>query len=944
MNTSQHIEVKGAREHNLQNIDIEIPRGQLVVVTGVSGSGKSSLAFDTLYAEGYRKYMDSLSVRARGFLEQIPRPDVDYIRGLSPVIAIEQRTGGGSNPRSTVASVSEIADYARLLWMVAGEAFCPECGGSVRRRSLDDCVEHILREPEGTRLMLLAPVLQARSSVIREELPRLLQKGFQRVRVEGEILNIDERMDLPTGEHDVTVDVVVDRIVVREDQRSRIADSLELAFNEGDGCAILLTQMKRDDDFRESSISQRLSCTECGESFDEVTPRLFSWNHPTGACPTCDGVGETHQFIEELVVPDGSKTFRGGAIKAWRFGGPRVISLRKSIIRQLCEQLEIPKGATWDDLTEDTKKIILEGSGERTFLLKTRRGRYPAKEQPWKGVYADLKETLHGASDVLRAQLMTMQVASTCPDCKGARLNKRARSILLQGRSFSEFLSMTIGQADEFLNSKLLSDNGFSHVGDALEGLAERLKFLREVGLHYLALDRRYSTLSGGEMQRLRLATQLGMGLVGVVYVLDEPSIGLHPVDNQRLINSMTGLRDRGNSVLVVEHDPETMLAADTLIELGPGAGAEGGQLLFNGSPELCCIHQESRTGAYLSGRAKVERNSSLISAKNRAFITVRGAVENNLQAVDARFPVGLMTVVCGVSGSGKSTLVNRILSRAAAWKLNRARQIPGNHEGVDGLEHFERCIRVDQEPIGRSPRSNPATFTKIFDQLRSLFAKCPLSKIRGYGPGRFSFNVRGGRCERCQGDGVIALDMQFLADVYVQCPSCQGRRYNRETLDVRFKGLNIADVLDLTVSEAHQLFRKQPPLARKLETLEAVGLGYIKLGQPAPTLSGGEAQRLKLSLELSKRTTGDTLYILDEPTTGLHWDDIQRLLDLLLKLRDSGNTIVVIEHNLDLLRMADWVVELGPGGGEEGGQLIYEGTLSGLAKCKKSPTAQFVR
>jgi excinuclease ABC subunit A len=915
----------------------------LVVITGVSGSGKSSLAFDTLYAEGYRKYMDSLSVRARGFLEQIPRPDVDYIRGLSPVIAIEQRTGGGSNPRSTVASVSEIADYARLLWMVSGEAFCPECGGKVGRRSLDDCVAHILREAEGRRMMLLAPVMEGHPSMIREELPRLQQRGFQRIRLEGEIVDIDENMPLPSGVEDVQVDVVVDRIVVREDQRSRIADSLELAFNEGDGQAIVLTQADRDSPFDEFTVSHRLSCRDCGIGFDEMTPRLFSWNHPVGACETCSGVGETHQFQEELIIPDRGRTLRGGAIKAWRFGGPRVISMRKSIMRQLCEQLDVPKGATWGDLPTETRELLLHGSGERTFLLKTKRGRHPAREQPWMGVFADLGETLRSAGDVVRAQLMTMQVASTCKDCNGHRLNKRSRSILVSGRSFSDFLSMTIVEAHAFLSAELMGNADFDHVGDALNGLMERLHFLREVGLHYLTLDRRYNTLSGGEMQRLRLATQLGMGLVGVVYVLDEPSIGLHPVDNQRLIQSMISLREGGNSVLVVEHDPDTMAAADTIIELGPGAGREGGKLMFQGTPEQCRKDENSRTGAFLSGRAVVERASPILDSDGRHFLKIKSASENNLLKINTSFPVGLLTVVCGVSGSGKSTLVNRILARAAAWKLNRAKQIPGNHKGVDGLEHFERCVRVDQEPIGRSPRSNPATFTKVFDQLRSLFSKCPLSKVRGYGPGRFSFNVRGGRCERCVGDGVIRLDMQFLADVYVECPSCQGRRYNRETLDVRFKGLNIADVLDLTVTEACQLFHKQPALAGKLETLEAVGLGYLKLGQPAPTLSGGEAQRLKLSLELSKRSQGGTLYILDEPTTGLHWDDIQRLMNLLLKLRDAGNTIVVIEHNLDVIRLADWVVELGPGGGIEGGKLVYEGPLSGLAKCKDSPTARFV-
>ena len=942
------IHIKGAREHNLQNLDLEIPRDQLVVITGVSGSGKSSLAFDTLYAEGYRKYMDSLSVRTRGLLEQLPKPDIDYVRGLSPVIAIEQRTGSGSNPRSTVATVSEIADYARLLWLVAGDPICPECGGKITSRSLDDCVNHILREPEGSRLMLLAPVPDAPGSLIQEQLPGIRQRGFQRVRLDGEIYNLDEIEELPVGNsgEEFTLEVMIDRIVVRPDQQSRIADSLELAFNEGQGTAIVMVQEKRDAPFLEFTLSQRLSCSDCSATFDEATPRLLNWNHPTGACETCHGVGKTWQFQEELLIPDPSVPLRSGAVKGWKFGGPKVISLHKALMRQLCDQLDIPKGTAWQDLDEATKELLLYGSGDRTFMIKTRTGRRNrAEEQPWVGIIRDMEQTLESAGEALRAQLMTLQLSSTCPECEGKRLNKRARSIFLANRSYPDFLSMTIGEAHQFIESEIQPNPEFDHLHDARNGLLDRLQFLNEVGLHYLTLDRAYNTLSGGEMQRLRLATQLGMGLVGVIYVLDEPSIGLHPQDNERLIQTLQNLRQRGNSLLVVEHDAETMLAADTLIELGPKAGTQGGRLVFQGSPKECMMDEDSRTGAFLSGRAKLERSTPVNFAESRPWLTIRGATQNNLRNIDVNFPVGLLSFVCGVSGSGKSTLINHILSRAAAWKLNRAKQIPGTHKRIEGLEHFERAIRVTQEPIGRSPRSNPATFVKVFDLLRSLYAKTPLAKLRGYGAGRFSFNVRGGRCERCQGDGMIRLDMQFLADTYIDCPSCNGKRYNRETLDVEYKGINISQALDLTITEALQLFRKHPPIARKLETMEAVGLGYLHLGQPATTLSGGEAQRLKLSLELSKRSQGNTLYILDEPTTGLHWDDIQRLLDLLLQLRDAGNTILVIEHNPDLIEQADWIVELGPGGGSEGGNLLFEGEINDfLASGVDTPTAQYFR
>lgn len=890
--------------------------------------------------------MDSLSVRTRGLLEQLPKPDIDYVRGLSPVIAIEQRTGGGSNPRSTVATVSEIADYARLLWLVAGDQICPECGGKITSRSLDDCVNHILREPEGSRLMLLASVMEGPANLIHEQLPTIRQRGFQRVRVNGKIHNIDElEEDFDLGFSDVSLDVIIDRIVVRADQQSRIADSLELAFHEGQGSAIVLVQDNRDAEFREFSLSQRLSCDSCSATFDEATPRLLNWNHPQGACETCHGVGQTWQFQEELLIPDPTIPLRSGAIKGWKFGGPKVISLHKALMRQLCDQLDIPKGAAWNDLDEEMKHILLYGSGESKLLLRTKTGRRNrAEEQPWVGIIRDMEQTLDTAGEALRAQLMTLQLSSTCQDCEGKRLNKRARSIFLADASYPEFLAMTIGDAYDFISREVKENSSLDHLDDARLGLLDRLQFLTEVGLHYLTLDRAYSTLSGGEMQRLRLATQLGMGLVGVIYVLDEPSIGLHPRDNERLIQTLQNLRQRGNTLLVVEHDADTMRAADTLIELGPKAGTQGGQLIFQGSPEVCLKHPTSRTGAYLSGRAKLERSTEVLSAEDRPRLTIHGATQNNLKNVTASFPVGLLSFVCGVSGSGKSTLINHILSRAAAWKLNRAKQIPGKHKKIVGLEHFESCIRITQEPIGRSPRSNPATFVKVFDLLRSLYAKTPLAKLRGYGPGRFSFNVRGGRCERCQGDGVIRLDMQFLADTYVDCPSCNGKRYNRETLDVEYKGVNISQALNLTITEAMQLFKKHPPIARKLETLEAVGLGYLHLGQPATTLSGGEAQRLKLSLELSKRSQGNTLYILDEPTTGLHWDDIQRLLDLLLKLRDAGNTVLVIEHNSDLIAHADWLVELGPGGGSEGGELVFEGELEELRNHPQStPTAKYL-
>lgn len=940
MPQAESIIVKGAREHNLQNINLVIPRNQLVVITGMSGSGKSSLAFDTIYAEGYRKYIDSLSTKARMVLEQIPRPDVDFIQGLSPVIALEQRSGGGVNPRSTVATVTEIADYARVLWAVCGTAYCPKDGGLIERRSMDDCLTRVFNEPEGSRLMILAPWMTAKPAILREELPRLQQRGFQRVRLNGEVSRLDERDLIDSKAKQITVEIVVDRIVLREDQRSRLADSLDLAFSEGGDRALILIEDEEANEWRELALSNRLSCVNCGTIYEPVTPRHFSWNHAEGACAECGGLGETLQFQPELLVPDGSKSVKKGAIKPWRLGSKQMIIKRNAILKQLAEQLPFDPNMPWEELDADVREQILHGTGSRLFSFKLKGGNTKPESMPFAGVLADLEEMRRTtSSDGLRARLMAYQTSSTCESCQGKRLQPGSLNVLIEGSAVTDFLQMSLQEAEAFVE-QLQSNKSYARVSDAVKGLSSRLGFLNEVGLSYLTLNRGYNTLSGGEAQRVRLATQLGMSLIGVVYLLDEPSIGLHPLDNRRLIKTLTGLRDRGNSVVVVEHDSETMRAADHMIELGPGAGSEGGHLIFEGKPEDSYESKTSRSGQFLSGALAVDKNADTLKP-NLDWLRVLGATEHNLRNVDVSFPVGLLSVVCGMSGSGKSTLVNDILAKAAAFRLNRAKSIPGKHKKIEGLDNFISVVQVDQEPIGRSPRSNPATYTKLFDQLRDLFSKASLAKIRGYKPSRFSFNVSGGRCERCKGDGVIKLDMQFMADVYSECPSCHGKRYNRETLDVRFKGFSIADVLDMSVSEALEVFSKQPRIAEKLRTLADVGLGYVKLGQPATTLSGGEAQRIKLSLELSKRQQGQTLYILDEPTTGLHWIDIQRLMDLLFKLRDAGNTILIIEHDTDVIRMADWIVELGPEGGEGGGELLYCSEAGPFLDGRDTPTQQ---
>ncbi|MCX6937045.1 MAG: excinuclease ABC subunit UvrA [Verrucomicrobia bacterium] len=945
MQPATHIHIKGAREHNLKNLEVKLPRGKLIVITGPSGSGKSSLAFDTLYAEGYRKYMESLSTQARQVLEQLKRPDVDFIHGLSPVLAIEQRTGNGS-PRSTIATVTEIADYARLLWALHGEQRCPKDGGRVVQRSLDDNVQHVLTACAGERIMLLAPALTARPSVLRDELPRLRQRGFQRVRLDGAIKNLDDPHLVPAGQgtRELAVEVVVDRLVAVVEQRSRLADSLELAFREGKDRVLVLAQKAGApaDVWREVSLSQSLACEVCGDVFEKLTPRHFSFNHREGACPDCEGLGRKLRFVPELLVPDPTKSIRGGALKPWRIGGKNLIIKHNALLKQLAEQLPYDPETPWAELPEAIRHAILYGAGERQFAFKLKRMR-EARAQPFAGVIADLEESFRETdSDGFRARLSTFMVSGGCPTCKGGRLNVRSSAVTVTGRGIAEFFALDVAAAHGFAAELLAAPATHEAVREIATGIEQRLRFLLETGLGYLTLDRDYDTLSGGEAQRVRLATQLGMGLMGVIYVLDEPSIGLHPADNEKLLATLTELRDRGNTVIVVEHDEDTMRIADEIIELGPEAGTEGGRILFQGTPAELIVApaRQTRTGPYLARKQRVTRDAKAKTGDG-LFLTVREARHHNLKGVDARFPVGLLTVVTGVSGSGKSTLVNDVLAALAARKLNGAKSVPGKHRHVENLDEFEKLVQVDQSPIGRSPRSNPATYTGLMDPLRELFAMVPLAKVRGYTASRFSFNVRGGRCERCAGDGVIKLDMQFMADAYAPCPSCAGRRFNRETLEILFHGKSISDVLDMTVRDAIGIFKNIPKIMDRLETLSAVGLGYLKLGQSATTLSGGEAQRLKLSLELSKRQQGNTLYILDEPTTGLHWVDIQHLMDLLFKLRDAGNTLIVIEHNLDVIHLADWLIDLGPGGGSAGGEIVYAGPREGIEKEKRSLTGR---
>ena len=912
------IEIKNARMHNLRGIDVTIPRNSLTVVTGLSGSGKSTLAFDTLYAEGQRRYVESLSAYARQFLDRLRKPEVDKIEGLSPAISIEQHTTGG-NPRSIVATVTEIHDYLRVLYGSVATAHCPQCGREVRRQSAEQIVDSIMKG-EG-RIIIYAPVVKGKKGRHEETLAAIRRNGFARVRIDGETHTIDELPELDKKRAH-NIDIVVDRLVLPCD-RTRLTDSVELALKQGSGIIYV----------NDTTYSELNACVHCGISFDELKPRSFSFNSPFGACPTCSGLGQLYYFDEELVVPDRSLPLRE-CIHPWRRAGHNAIMYYNALLEQIAKQYGVDLETPYEKLTAKFRHDLMHGFKD-DLVLPWRR-----EDRPFEGVLATLQRRLDEAEDdETRQKWEAYQSFKTCPDCQGTRLRPESRAATVAGRTIVEVMAMPIREALAFFESA----PRFAGMDDVMKEIVRRLRFLLDVGLDYLTLDRASATLSGGEMQRIRLATQIGSGLTGVLYVLDEPTIGLHPRDNERLISTLKGLRDRGNTVVIVEHDEEMMRSADWLVDLGPGAGREGGRLMYQG-PFPGLLESKSLTADYLNGRKKVGvSNSTLQLSPRTPTLTLTGCTEHNLKNISVKIPIGSFTVVTGVSGSGKSTLVDETLKRALMRHFYRSKAVPGKYRRLTGLEHIDKVIEIDQSPIGRTPRSNPATYVGFFSDIRELFAQTEAAKARGYTAGRFSFNVKGGRCEVCGGDGLRKLEMSFLPDVYVTCEQCGGRRFNAETLEVTYGGKNIADVLDMTVSEACEFFAKVPSLARKLKTLDDVGLGYIALGQSATTLSGGEAQRIKLATELSRRATGRTMYLLDEPTTGLHFDDVAKLMRLLMRLRDQGNTIVVIEHNVDVMRCADWIIDLGPGGGDAGGNLVCQGTVADVRACKESVTGRFL-
>jgi excinuclease ABC subunit A len=931
------IVIKGAREHNLKDIDLEIPRDRLVVITGLSGSGKSSLAFDTIYAEGQRRYVESLSAYARQFLEQMEKPDVDSIEGLSPAISIEQKTTS-HNPRSTVGTITEIYDYLRLLFARVGHAFCYNCGREITQQSVQQIGDRIMSWPEGSRLHVLAPIVRDRKGEYRKELADLRRAGFVRAKIDGKLYELGEEPVLNKNQRH-TIEVLVDRLAIRPGIEKRLSDSLEVAFKYGQD---LLKIERLDEKKGDEAIyfSQRFACVECGISYPEITPRMFSFNSPHGACTECSGIGSIMYFDPELVVQDEDLSISDGAIAPWA-----TINYMQPVLDGIAAHYKFSLDQPWKTIPAKVRKAILGGSGEEEIEFAYQRGHHRAEyAKTFEGVLQWLdrryKET---ESEGVREWLEAYMNMRPCPSCAGARLKKESLFVRFNAKSISEVTAMSIKQALQFFAAPKLSAQETEIGRLILKEIRERLNFLADVGLDYLTLERTAGTLSGGEGQRIRLATQIGSSLVGVLYILDEPSIGLHQRDNQRLLATLKRLRDLGNTVLVVEHDRETMLEADHIVDMGPGAGAQGGYLVAQGTPAQIMKNPASLTGKYLSGEMELE-----IPARRRQmpgrWLTVKGARANNLRDLTVQFPLGVFTCITGVSGSGKSTLVLDTVYRALAQKLNRSREHAGAYKSMDGVEHLDKVIHVDQSPIGRTPRSNPATYTGLFTHIRELFAQLPDARMRGYGPGRFSFNVKGGRCEACEGDGIIRIEMHFLPDVYVTCEVCGGRRYNRDTLEIQYKGRNIADVLNMTVAEAVEFMGSVPPIRQKLETLRDVGLDYIHLGQSATTLSGGEAQRIKLAKELSRRATGRTLYILDEPTTGLHFDDIKRLLAVLGRLADSGNTIIVIEHNLDVIKTADYVIDLGPEGGDRGGTLVAKGTPEEVAAATASYTGQFLR
>ena len=931
------IRIRGARQHNLKNLHLEIPRGKLVVITGLSGSGKSSLAFDTLYAEGQRRYVESLSAYARQFLEQMDKPDVDAIDGLSPAISIEQKTTVRT-PRSTVGTVTEVYDYLRVLYARVGQPHCPSCGRPITSQTVTQMVDRVLDLGEGTRVEVLAPVVRDRKGEHRALLDELRRAGFVRVRVDGEPRELDEEIVLDKNRRH-TIEVVVDRIVVKPSARSRLAEALELALARSEGLALVEARPRAGGKGERLVFSERFACPECGVSFPEMSPRVFSFNSPHGACPACDGLGTRLAVAPDRVVPDPGKTLAEGAVAPW--AGKNGVFFRQ-MLQALQKHLGLDLHTPWRDLPEPVRRAVLYGTGEEAvdFAFQARNSTYRFRK-PFEGVIPRLERRLREArSEDDLEDLAEFLERKPCPECGGARLRPESRAVTVGGRAIHEVCAFTVEACLGFFRDLALPEREARIAERVLREIRERLRFLLEVGLGYLTLDRPATTLSGGESQRIRLATQVGSRLTGVLYILDEPTIGLHPRDNRRLLGTLLELRDLGNTVIVVEHDEDTIRTADHVIDMGPGAGEHGGHVVAQGTPDEIASHPASLTGAYLAGRRAIPVPGRRRPADGRRLV-VRGARGNNLKDLDVEIPLGVFVCVTGVSGSGKSTLVVDTLYPALAAALHGARLRPLDHDRIEGVEHVDKVVDVDQSPIGRTPRSNPATYTGVFSPIRDLFARLPEAQVRGYGKGRFSFNVKGGRCEACRGDGLIKIEMHFLPDVYVTCEECGGRRYNRETLEVRYKGASIADVLDMTVTQARELFRNVPSIRGKLQTLEDVGLGYIRLGQSSTTLSGGEAQRVKLAKELGRRATGRTLYILDEPTTGLHFEDVRRLLEVLHRLVDQGNTVLVIEHNMDVVKTADWVIDLGPEGGDAGGCIVAQGTPEEVAACEASHTGR---
>jgi excinuclease ABC subunit A len=936
------IVITGAREHNLKNVNVRIPRNRLTVITGLSGSGKSSLAFDTLYAEGQRRYVESLSAYARQFLDQLQKPDVDQIEGLSPSIAIEQRTAG-SNPRSTVATATEIHDFLRLLYAAVGVPHCPKCGRDVARQSAEDIVDFFLALPPRTAIGVLAPVTRRMKGNRDETLDDIRRQGFLRVRVDGVIHDVEDVPPL-SARKTCVIEAVVDRLTVGGDIRSRLTDSVETALHLAGG-VLKAVWTGPDGAAGERMFSERFACPECDIHFDPLTSRSFSFNSPEGACPRCSGLGTRLVFDPELVVPDPARSIEDGAIQAWRKGGRRLIIHYKRVLKALAKHYGFDLATPFKDLPSTVRKVLFEGSGEEEVEFGLwRGGAWKRHSKPFEGILANLERRyIETESEYIKQQLRHYMNPRRCEVCDGARLKPESAACTVAGQSVVQVSAMTVREALAFFRGLRLEGVQREMAGDVLSEIVRRLEFLDKVGLDYLTLDRESGTLSGGEAQRIRLATQIGAGLVGVVYVLDEPTIGLHSRDNARLIGVLQRLRDQGNTVVVVEHDPAMVRAADYVVDLGPGAGRHGGEVIFQGETAALAGCAASLTAQYLSGERRIPVPAKRHSPGADA-LTVVGASSNNLRNIDVSFPLGCFVCVTGVSGSGKSTLVDDILYKALARKLHGAKDRPGAHEKLLGAEKVDKVVVVDASPIGRTPRSNPATYTDIFNDIRKLFARTPLARMRGYGPGRFSFNVKGGRCETCRGEGLLQFSMHFLPDVYVTCQRCRGLRYNRETLEVRYGGKTIADVLGMTVEDALGFFAAVPAVHRRLRTLAEVGLGYVQLGQSATTLSGGEAQRVKLAAELSRTDTGRTLYLLDEPTTGLHMEDVRRLLDVLHRLRDAGNTVIVIEHNLDVIRTADYIIDLGPEGGTEGGRVVVAGTTDEVAACEASWTGRFLK